>query len=159
MQPQLLTLSMIRGDYSFMLEDAMEVEVFVNKKKKKKSEKKILYLDENPLNSIQNDQSFEENSYADFVGGEFHYRNPNESKSYYKNLEGSEICIRNSNESVIYFIGPNKPEFDHSNPQHGKDVGPIQPELQMEVLINLSSADARIRETTTLTLVKELQEV
>ena len=79
MQPQLLTLSMIHGAYSFLLEDAMEVEVFASKKNKKKSEKKSLYLDENPLNTIQNDQSFEENGYADSAGGEFHYRNPNES--------------------------------------------------------------------------------
>ena len=66
----------------------MEVEVFVSKKKKK-SEKKRIYLDENPLNAVQNDQIFEENGYADSVGGEFHHRNPNESKSYYKNPEGS----------------------------------------------------------------------
>ena len=47
---------MIRGAYSFMLEDAMEVEVFASKKKKKKkSEKKSIYLDENPLNAVQND--------------------------------------------------------------------------------------------------------
>ena len=80
---------MIRGAYSFLLEDAMEVEVSVSKKKKKKSEKKSLYLDENILNVVQNDQSFEENSYTDSARGEFHYRNPNESKPYYKNPEGS----------------------------------------------------------------------
>ena len=41
------------------MEDSMEVEVSTSKKKKKKSEKKSLYLDENPLNTIQNDQIFE----------------------------------------------------------------------------------------------------
>ena len=75
----------------------MEVEVFVSKKKKKKSEKKSLYLDENPLNDVQNEQTFDENGYADSVGGRFYYRNPKESESYYTNLEGSELCIRNSN--------------------------------------------------------------
>ena len=59
MQPQLLTLSMVRGAYSFLLEDAMEVEVFASNNNKKKSEKKSLYLDENPLNAVQNDQIFE----------------------------------------------------------------------------------------------------
>ena len=58
------------------MEDAMEVEVSTSKKNNK-SEKKNLYLDENPLNIVQNDQSFEENGYADSAGGEFHYRNPN----------------------------------------------------------------------------------
>ena len=43
---------MICGAYSFLLEDAMEVEVFVSKKKS-------LYLDENPLNVVQNDQIFQ----------------------------------------------------------------------------------------------------
>ena len=101
MQPQLLTLSMIHGAYSFLLEDAMEVEVSVSKKKKKKSEKKSLYLDENQLNAVQNEQSFEENGYAESAGGWFYYRNPNESKSYYTKPEGLDISIINSNESVI----------------------------------------------------------
>ena len=60
---------------------------------------------------------------------------------------------------MIYFTGPNEPRFDHSNPPHGKDVGPVQPELHMDVFIKLSSADAKIRETSTLNLVKELHEV
>ena len=136
------------------MEDAMEVEMSTSKKKKK-TEKKSLYLDENPLNAVQN----EEKGYADSVGGGFHYRNPNESESYYTNPKGSELCIRNPNESVIYFIDPNEPGFDHSNPPHGKDDGPVQPELHMDVFRNISSAYARIRETTTLTLVKELQKV
>ena len=50
------------------MEDAMEVEVSTSKKKKK-SENKSLYLDENPLNAVQNEQSFEENGYADSIGG------------------------------------------------------------------------------------------
>ena len=69
MQPQLLTLFMIHGAYSFLLEDAMEVEVFASNNNKKKSEKKSLYLDENPLNAVQNDQIFEKNGYADSAGG------------------------------------------------------------------------------------------
>ena len=59
------------------MEYAMEVEVSMSKKKKK-SEKKNLYLDENPLNIVRNDQSFKENGYEDFAGGRFYYRNPNE---------------------------------------------------------------------------------
>lgn len=142
------------------MEDAMEVEVSTSKKKKKKSEKKSLYVDKNPLNAVQNDQSFEENGYADSAGGGFHYRNPNESESHYTNPEGTELCMRNTNESVIYFTDPNEPGFDHSNPPHGQDdAGPVQPELHMDVFRNLSSADARIRAAATLTLVKELQEV
>ena len=46
----------------------MEVKVSTSKNKKK-SEKKNLYLDENPLNAIQNDQRFEENGYAYSAGG------------------------------------------------------------------------------------------
>ena len=38
-------------------------------KNKKKSEKKSLYLDENPLNVVQNEHSFDENGYADSTGG------------------------------------------------------------------------------------------
>lgn len=140
------------------MEDTMEVEVSTSKKKKKR-ENKSLYLDENPLSAVQNDQSFQENGYADSTEGGFHYRNPNESELYYTNPEGSELCIRNSNESVIYFTDPNEPGFDHSNPPHGQDVGSVQPELHMDVFRNLSSADARIRAAATLTLVKELQEV
>ena len=71
-------------------------------------------------------------------------------------LEDQSFCIRNSNESVIYFTGPNEPGFDHSNPPHEKYVGPVQPELHMDVFINLSSTDAKIRAVATLTLVKEL---
>ena len=63
------------------MEDAMEVEVSTSTKKKK-SEKKNLYLDENPLNIVQSDESFDENGYADSAGGRFYYRNPNESNSY-----------------------------------------------------------------------------
>ena len=137
------------------MEDVMDVEVSMSKKKKKKSEKKILYLDENPLNAVQNDQSFEENGYGDSAGGGFHYKNPNELESYYTNLEGSDLCIRKSNESVIYFIDPNEPGFDHSNPPHGKYVGPVH----MDVFINLSSIGARIRAAATLNLVKDLQEI
>ena len=58
---------MIHGVYS-MLEDAMEVEVSMSKKKKK-GEKKSLYLDENPSNTVQNEQSFEEYGYADSARG------------------------------------------------------------------------------------------
>ena len=97
------------------MEYAMEFEVSTSKKKKK-SENKSLYLDENPLNVVQNKQSFEENGYADSAGGRFSYRNPNESESYYTNPEGSELCIRNSNELVIYFTDPTESGFDHSNP-------------------------------------------
>ena len=97
------------------MEDSMEFEVSTSKKKKK-SEKKNLYLDENPLNAVQNEQRFEENGYAESAGGRFYYRNPNESESYYTNPEGSEFCIGNSNELVIYFTDPTKPGFDHSNP-------------------------------------------
>ena len=46
------------------MEYAMEVEVSMSKKKKK-TENKNLYLDENPLNAVQNEQIFEENGYAD----------------------------------------------------------------------------------------------
>ena len=50
------------------MEYAMEVEVSTSKKKKK-TENKNLYLDENPLNTIQNDQIFNENGYADSAEG------------------------------------------------------------------------------------------
>ena len=59
----------------------------------------------------------------------------------------------------LFISDPNEPGFDHSNPPHRKDTGPVQPELHMDVFRNLSSADARIRAAATLTLVKELQEV
>ena len=70
----------------------MEVEVSMSKKKKK-SEKKILYLDENPLNSVQNEQSFEENGYADSAGGRFYYRNPNESESTTQTLKDQSFAL------------------------------------------------------------------
>ena len=50
------------------MEDAMEVEVSMSKNKKK-SEKKILYLDENPSNTVQNEKIFEEDGYADSARG------------------------------------------------------------------------------------------